>query len=183
MMKRGAMLVNMSRGGLVDIQALAAALGAGRLGGAALDVFPEEPGRSPADFRSELRGLPNVLLSPHIGGSTEQAQLAIAQYTPQRLVEYCRLGSSMGSLNLPNVRLTGSAPGSHRLLHIHRNSPGALAEINSVLARHDCNIIAQHLKTNDRLGYVISDIDTSCDAAMAAELAAGDGTIHFRVLS
>ena len=183
MMRPGAMLVNMSRGSLVDVEALAASLRAGHLGGAALDVFPDEPGSSPAQFRSPLQGMPNVLLSPHIGGSTEQAQRAIALYTPRRLVDYYRLGNSMGSVNLPNVRLGDSSPGSHRLLHIHRNSPGALATINSLFAKHQCNIVAQHLKTNEDLGYVISDIDKSCGDNIARELAQAGGTILFRVLS
>ena len=182
MMKDGAVLLNISRGMLIDVDALGAAIKRGKLAGAALDAFPDEPQKSPAAFNSPLRGLPNVLLTPHIGGSTEQAQHAIAEYVPQLLVDYLMTGSSVGSVNLPNVRL---APlrGTHRLLHIHRNEPGFLARINGIFADCDCNIAAQHLKTNDGLGYVISDIDRDCGKRLAERLAQDEGTVRFRVVS
>ena len=182
LMKQGALFLNLSRGSLVDIAALVKALRSRKLGGAALDVFPQEPKTSPAEFETPLRNLPNVILTPHVGGSTEEAQESIAQYVSRLLLEYMHTGSSLGSVNLPNVRLT-SIENTHRMLHIHKNVPGMLAAINHCLAAHGCNVLGQYLKTNETLGYVISDIDMSYKKSVIKELEAIEHTVRLRILS
>ena len=180
-MKPGALLLNLSRGHVVDVPALADALREGRIGGAGVDVFPEEPEAAGDAFASELQGLPNVILTPHIGGSTEEAQAAIGEFASARLLAFLDRGDTTFSVNLPNVQL-GEVRGAHRLLHIHRNQPGVLAAINSELARHGMNISAQHLKTNETVGYVITDVDARYDPQAVEALKALDGTLKFRVL-
>ncbi len=182
MMKKGSLLLNISRGMLVDTAALVAALAAEHLAGAAMDAFPDEPSKSLGSFKSPLRNLSNVLLTPHIGGSTEQAQQAIGEYVPDILIDYLSTGSSFGSVNLPNVRLT-PVRGTHRMLHIHKNVPGMLARINGIFAENNCNILAQHLKTNELLGYVISDIDKNYGKRLTERLAGAEGTLRFNVIS
>lgn len=181
-MQKGAFFMNLSRGSLVDITALAAAISSGKLGGAAIDAFPQEPKTSPHKFKSPLQGLPNVILTPHIGGNTEEAQQNIASYVPRLLLEYVDSGSTLGSVNFPNVRL---APlnDAHRMLHIHLNIPGMLAAINRVLADYNCNVLSQYLKTNDQLGYVISDINKTYKREVVSKLAAIEHTLRLRVLS
>lgn len=181
MMKDGAILINLSRGHIVDIAALTKALKTGKIGGAGLDVFPHEPKNNKEEFLSELRGLPNVILTPHIGGSTEEAQLNIATYVPDKLIEYVNTGSSYMSVNFPNIQLP-SLLSAHRLMHVHRNVPGILAKINSVLADNKVNIIGQYLKTNERIGYVITDVDKSYSDATIQDLKKIPDTIKFRVL-
>ena len=180
-MKPGALLLNLSRGHVVDIGALAQALGSGRVAGAAVDVFPEEPRTNDDPFDSPLRGLGNVILTPHIGGSTEEAQEAIAEFAAERLLGYLNRGDTTFSVNLPNVQLA-EVNGGHRLLHIHRNQAGVLAAINRILADAGLNILAQHLKTDERTGYVIVDVDQDYDRALLADLKAIPGALRFRIL-
>jgi D-3-phosphoglycerate dehydrogenase len=180
-MRPGAHLVNLSRGHVVDLEALARAIRSGHLGGAAIDVFPEEPLSNRDPFACELRGLPNVILTPHVGGSTAEAQQAIGTFVAARLVDYVNAGSTSGSVNVPNLQIAPT-PRAHRFLHLHRNRPGVLAQINSILARQKINILGQGLRTDDRTGYVITDVNRRYPEAVIAELRAVPGTIRFRVL-
>jgi D-3-phosphoglycerate dehydrogenase len=180
-MKPGALLLNLSRGHVVDVPALAEALRSGRIGGAGVDVFPEEPAANGEPFDSELRGLPNVILSPHVGGSTEEAQAAIAAFASERLLNFLHRGDTTFSVNLPNVQLS-EVKGAHRLLHIHRNRPGVLAAINRALAEHGLNILAQHLKTDEEVGYVITDVDHRYGPEALQALKAAPETLRFRVV-
>lgn len=180
-MKPGALLLNLSRGHVVDVGALAQAVGSGRVGGAALDVFPQEPRTNDDPFDSPLMGLPNVILTPHIGGSTEEAQEAIGEFAAERLLGYLNRGDTTFSVNLPNVQLSDVAE-AHRLLHIHRNQPGVLAELNSALASAGLNVLGQHLKTDERTGYVIVDVDRDYDPKALDALKAIPGTLRFRTL-
>ena len=180
-MKQGALLLNLSRGHVVDVGALAQALGSGRIGGAAIDVFPDEPSSNAEPFDSPLRGLKNVILTPHIGGSTEEAQEAIAGFAAERLLGYLNRGDTTFCVNLPNVQLA-EVTGAHRILHIHRNQPGVLAELNRALAASGLNILGQHLKTDERTGYVITDVDRDYDRAVLDALRGVAGTLRFRML-
>lgn len=168
-MKKGSILLNLSRGHVVDIDALAEALDEGRLRGAALDVYPEEPASKDAPFTSEMRGKKNVILTPHIGGSTEEAQLDIAEYVSSRLVAYAAYGISTGSVNLPELA-PEHGTGKTRLAHLHENVPGMLAAINRVLAECNLNVTAQHLATLESVGYVLTDVDGELDAATLEKL-------------
>ncbi|SHI84646.1 D-3-phosphoglycerate dehydrogenase [Arenibacter nanhaiticus] len=179
-MKDGAMLVNLSRGFIVDIEALVKALKSGKIAGAAIDVFPEEPG-SNGDFHTELQGLQNVILTPHIGGSTEEAQRDIADFVPNKIMDYINSGNTVDAVNFPNIRLPKQNT-SHRFLHIHKNVPGIMAKINKVLARYDMNITGQYLSTDNEVGYVISDLDKEYNKEVIKELKKIDNTIKFRVL-
>ncbi len=183
-MKPGAHLINASRGTVVDIEALAISLRDGHLGGAALDVFPHEPESNAQEFVSPLRGLDNVLLTPHIGGSTAEAQEAIGLEVAEKLLTYSNNGSTLSAVNFPEVALPGH-PGKHRLLHIHHNRPGMLSRVNEVFSGHRVNVAAQYLQTNPRIGYVVIDVDADPDAdtpGLRRELAALDGTIRARLL-
>ena len=180
-MRPGALLLNLSRGHVVDVGALAQALGSGRIGGAAIDVFPDEPATNADPFDSPLRGLANVILTPHIGGSTEEAQEAIAEFAAERLLAYLNRGDTTFCVNLPNVQLA-EVSGAHRILHIHRNQPGVLAELNRALAAAGLNILGQHLKTDERTGYVITDVDRDYDPAALKALRSVAGTLRFRML-
>jgi D-3-phosphoglycerate dehydrogenase len=180
LMKPGTLFLNNARGHVVDVPALAAALRSGHLGGAAVDVFPYEPKTNHESFENELRGLPNVLLTPHIGGSTAEAQRNIAEFVPERIMAYINTGNTQQSVNFPNIQLPTQQ--AHRLIHIHANVPGVLAKINNVLAAHHVNILGQYLKTNEHIGYVITDINREYDQDVIQALRAVEHTIKFRVL-
>lgn len=180
-MKDGSILINLSRGFVVDIPTLKANLESGKIRGAAIDVFPKEPKTNNDPFESELIGLPNLILTPHIGGSTQEAQQHIGNFVPSRILEYINAGCTEGAVNFPNLQLP-ELKDAHRLIHIHRNKPGIMSKINSVLANHDINIVGQYLKTNEQLGYVILDIDKEYSRDVLEDLKEIDGTIKFRVL-
>jgi D-3-phosphoglycerate dehydrogenase len=182
-MKPGAMLINASRGTVVDIEALAAALGSGQLSGAAIDVFPVEPKGNDDAFVSPLIGMDNVILTPHIGGSTLEAQDNIGIEVASKLVRYSDNGSTLSAVNFPEVSLPGH-PNSRRLLHIHRNVPGILSRINEIFSRHSINIDGQYLQTDPNVGYVVIDVSTSEELAVTLkdELAAIPDTLRARVL-
>ncbi len=179
--KPGAVFINASRGTVVEIEPLAAALRSGQLLGAAIDVFPVEPKSNKDVFESPLRGLDNVILTPHVGGSTMEAQANIGIEVAEKLVKYSDNGTSTSSVNFPEVALPAH-PGKHRLLHIHRNVPGVLAEINQVFAGNGINIASQFLQTNEAIGYVVIDIDAAHSDMALAKLAQVPGTIRSRVL-
>ncbi|MFP4207577.1 MAG: phosphoglycerate dehydrogenase [Wenzhouxiangella sp.] len=180
-MQPGAFLINAARGRIVDIPALAAALRDGHLGGAAIDVFPVEPKGNDEEFVSELRGMDNVLLTPHIGGSTEEAQENIALDVATKLVRYSDNGSTMGAVNFPEVSLPDHAS-ARRIMHIHRNEPGVLQAVNSVISRASINIAAQYLQTLPDVGYVVMDLETEDAPALVRELDAIPATIRTRFL-
>ncbi|MBN2354925.1 phosphoglycerate dehydrogenase [candidate division KSB1 bacterium] len=157
-MKKGAILINSSRGKVVVVEALRQAIDSGHISGAAIDVFPEEPGRPDEIFQSVLQGANNVILTPHIGGSTQEAQENIADYVSQKIINFAKSGSTLGALNFPEMDLA-RMPKTHRILHIHKNVPGVLAKINSVFARRNINVESQILQTKDQIGYLIVDVD------------------------
>lgn len=179
-MKDGAVLVNLARGFVVDIPALVAALKSKKLSGAAIDVYPSEP-RKNGEFETELRGLPNVILTPHVGGSTEEAQRDIADFVPSKIMAYINSGNTVDAVNFPNIRLPRQT-NAHRFLHIHKNVPGVMAEINKILAKYELNINGQYLSTDPKVGYVITDLDKEYNKQVIDELRAVEGTIKFRVL-
>ena len=180
-MKEGIILLNLGRGSVVDIHALKENIEKGKVRGASIDVFPYEPKSNQEEFQSELRGLPNVILSPHIGGSTQEAQENIADFVPHKIIEYVNTGSTFNSVNFPNVQLP-LLKDAHRLMHIHHNKPGVLAQISNVLARHQINVVGQYLKTSEVIGYVIIDIDKAYNEAVIKDLKSIEDTIRFRVL-
>ncbi len=180
-MKPGALLINASRGTVVEIDALAAALARGHLRGAAIDVFPHEPRSTDDEFVSPLRGLDQVILTPHIGGSTMEAQANIGIEVAAKLIRYSDNGTTTSSVNFPEVALP-EHPGKHRLLHIHANQPGVLSRINRILSDNDINIAAQYLQTNEAIGYVVIDLDARSSDLALAKLAEVPGTIRCRVL-
>ncbi len=179
-MRDGAMLINLSRGFVVDIGALSNALKTGKIAGAAVDVYPEEPG-SNGTFESELQGLPNVILTPHVGGSTEEAQRNIADFVPNKIMDYINSGNTVDAVNFPNIRLP-KQKNAHRFLHIHKNVPGIMAKINEVLAKFEMNISGQYLSTDSEVGYVITDLDKEYNKDVIKALKKVDHTIKFRVL-
>lgn len=180
-MKDGVIFLNLSRGHIVDIPALVKNIKSGKIKGAAVDVFPYEPVNNAEEFVNELRGLPNVILTPHIGGSTSEAQQNIANFVPNRIMEYINTGNTYQSVNFPNIQLP-ELNNAHRLIHIHANVPGVLANINNVLASNQVNILGQYLKTNEQIGYVITDIDKAYDKEVIEELKRVAHTIKFRIL-
>ncbi len=179
-MRDGSFLINLSRGFVVDIQALVTALKENKLAGAAIDVFPQEP-RKNGRFETELRGLSNVILTPHIGGSTEEAQRDIADFVPNKIMDYINSGNTVDAVNFPNIRLPRQT-NAHRFLHIHRNVPGIMAKINKVLAQYEMNITGQYLSTDAEVGYVITDLDKDYNKEVIRALKKVENTIKFRVL-
>ena len=180
-MKKGAILINASRGSVVDIDALAAALHNGHLAGAAIDVFPVEPRSNEDEFVSPLRQFDNCILTPHVGGSTMEAQENIGLEVSEKLVKYSDNGSSFTSVNFPEVALPAH-PGMHRLLHIHKNVPGVLSQINNIFSENGINIRSQFLQTNEEIGYVVTDIDVEYSKVALEKLNQVKGTIRCRVL-
>jgi D-3-phosphoglycerate dehydrogenase / 2-oxoglutarate reductase len=181
LMKQGAVLINASRGTVVDIDALAVALKARKLSGAAIDVFPEEPKGNNDEFISPLRGLDNVILTPHVGGSTMEAQENIGVEVTEKLIKYSDNGTTISSVNFPEVALPGH-PDAHRLLHVHANVPGVLSKINKIFSDNHINIASQYLQTNETVGYVVVDINSPYDEVALEQLKNIEGTIRCRVL-
>ncbi|MFT4553928.1 MAG: D-3-phosphoglycerate dehydrogenase [Chlamydiales bacterium] len=180
-MRDGAIFLNLSRGNVVDLDELAAHLKNGKLRGAAVDVYPEEPKGPGEEFSSKLQGLPNVILTPHIGGSTQEAQENIGGFVTSSILSYLHNGSSRASVNFPEVRLP-SMKHTHRLIHIHENVSGMLAQVSSILAAHEINIEGQYLKTNEKVGYVIIDTNSTLSPSLLDELRNIPHTIRVRSL-
>ncbi|HRP90677.1 MAG TPA: phosphoglycerate dehydrogenase [Edaphocola sp.] len=180
-MKDGVVFLNLSRGHVVDLKALSTAIKSGKVSGAAVDVFPYEPKDNNEKFESELCELENVILTPHVGGSTIEAQENIGRFVPSKFLEYINNGSTNGSVNFPEVQLP-LLKDSHRILHIHKNIPGVMSQINSIFAKYQININGQYLKTNERIGYVILDIEKDYKEELIRELKQVEGTIRFRIL-
>ncbi len=180
-MQKGSIFLNYSRGDVVDLDALRKHIENGTISGAAIDVFPEEPEKNGDEFSSDLQNLRNVILTPHIGGSTEEAQANIGLDVTAKLINYTELGTSNGSHTVPELNLPPQA-GTHRILHIHENIPGVLGEINSKLFEKGINILGQYLKTNDEIGYVILDIDTELSKEAFEILKKVRGTIKTRMV-
>ena len=180
-MKPGAMLINAARGQVIDIEALIAALHSGHVGGAAIDVFPVEPKGNREEFISPLRAFDNVILTPHIGGSTQEAQANIGLEVAEKLATYSDSGTTTSAVNFPQVALPAQS-GRHRLLHVHSNIPGVMTAINQILTEFKLNIAAQYLQTEGDVGYVVVDIDGEYSDAAIAALKSVTGTVRCRVL-
>lgn len=180
-MKPGSILINAARGTVLDIDALCDSLRCGHLLGAAVDVFPVEPRSNSEEFVSPLREFDNTILTPHIGGSTMEAQENIGLEVAEKLIRYSDNGSTIGSVNFPEVALPAH-PGNHRLLHIHKNVPGVLSSINAVFSEHEINICGQYLQTNAKVGYVVMDVDAEYSDLAFRQLQKIEGTINCRVL-
>ena len=180
-MKKGVVFLNLSRGFVVDVEALARHVKTARVRGAAVDVFPEEPESGKVPFSSSLQGLPNVVLTPHIGGSTEEAQAGIGDFVAERIVAYFATGSTVSSVNFPVYHPMGKTY-LHRFAHIHENIPGMLAQINDVFARRNVNISGQHLETRGTIGYAMIDVDGPCGTAILSDLESIPGTIRARLV-
>lgn len=180
-MKKGSILLNAARGTVVVIEALAEAITSGHLAGAAIDVFPVEPRANGEEFTSPLRGLDNVILTPHIGGSTQEAQANIGFEVAEKLVKYSDNGTSVSSVNFPEVALP-SHPGKHRILHIHKNIPGVMGAINKVFADNNINVYGQFLQTDDSVGYVVIDIAAEHSELALSKLQEVEGTMRCRIL-
>jgi len=180
-MKDGVIFINLSRGHIVNIGDLQTAIERKKVAGCAIDVFPKEPKSNKEPFESELKGLPNVILTPHIGGSTEEAQENIGEFVPSRIMDYINTGTTTNAVNFPTLQLP-QLQNAHRLIHIHHNVPGIIAKINQLFAEHEINIVGQYLKTNEAIGYVITDINKAYPKALIQGLKAIQHTIKFRVL-
>ena len=180
-MKPGACLLNASRGTVVQIDALAEAIKRGHIGGAAVDVYPEEPESNSDGFASPLRGLPNVILTPHIGGSTEEAQEAIGREVSAALIKYVNNGATTGAVNFPQIELP-VARDAHRILNVHRNVPGVLRDINRIVSDHEANILAQVLSTDPDIGYLIMDLEQDVSQEVKRGIAALPTSIKTRIL-
>lgn len=183
-MKDGAIFINAARGTVVDIDALCVALKSKKVAGAAIDVFPVEPRSNNDEFISPLREFDNVILTPHVGGSTMEAQESIGSEVAEKLAKYSDNGTSVTSVNFPEVSLPDHSDTKdvHRLLHIHHNIPGVLSNINTILSENNINISGQHLQTNDQVGYVVIDVDADCSGRALEKIKAVEGTVRCRRL-
>lgn len=179
--RKGAILINYARGEVVDLDALRKAITDGQIGGAAIDVFPWEPEKNGDRFQSPMQDLPNVILTPHIGGSTEEAQQNIGEDVSNKLFQYLEMGVTLGSHTVPPIHTTPQE-GTHRILHIHRNVPGVLSEINTRLSENRINILGQYLKTNDEIGYVVLDVDKKLSSRAFQLLKEVKETVKVRML-
>ena len=177
----GSIFLNLARGKVVDTNALRKCIDSGKIAGAGVDVYPTEPKSNDEAFANELAGARNTILTPHIGGSTMEAQEHIGNFVPKKIIQYINTGNTSGSVNLPNVQLPGFEE-SHRFLHIHENKPNMMATINNILGKYNINIEGQYLKTSETIGYVITDTNQVYNKAILNELASIVGTIRFRVL-
>jgi D-3-phosphoglycerate dehydrogenase len=182
MMKDGVIFLNLSRGNVVDVNALKNAVLKGKVGGAGVDVFPYEPKSADEPFESPLQGLPNVILTPHIAGSTEEAQRNIANYVSERLLKYLAQGETLGAVSLPDVYLPPIQKGM-RILHVHKNVPGIVASVSAIFAKHGVNIVGQNLKTRETVGYLVTDIADKVPDALLAEIREVPETIRLRVVN
>jgi D-3-phosphoglycerate dehydrogenase / 2-oxoglutarate reductase len=180
-MRPGACLLNASRGTVVEIDALADGISRGHIGGAAIDVYPDEPEGNSDAFVSQLRGLPNVILTPHIGGSTEEAQEAIGREVSAAIIKWINQGATTGSVNFPHVDLP-VMKGTHRILNIHKNVPGVLRDINKIVSDRNANIRAQHLSTDPEIGYLVMDLDQDVSVDVKKDIAALETSIRTRIL-
>lgn len=180
-MKDGVIFLNLARGFIVDIAALVKYIKSGKIRGAGIDVFPNEPKGRDDPFVTELAGLPNVILTPHIAGSTEEAQRNIAEFVSGKIIDFINTGNTYLSVNFPNINLSEQGR-AHRLLHLHKNMPGILSQINKILADNKINILGQYLKTDERVGYVITDVNKSYDKEVIDKLKKIEGTISLRLL-
>jgi D-3-phosphoglycerate dehydrogenase len=182
-MKDGVFLLNLSRGHVVNIEALARNLKSGKVSGAAVDVFPDEPKDGKEPFHTPLQGLPNVILTPHIGGSTEEAQEDIAEFVSTKLLDYVNTGNTFTSVNFPKINVPKTDDSHlHRLLHVHKNVPGVLSQINGIFAKNNVNVLSQYLRTNELIGYVIADVDKEYKESLFEDLQRVDHTIRVRIL-
>lgn len=181
-MKQHSIFVNLSRGHVVDLDALADNITSGKIIGAGLDVFPKEPKNNSEEFINKVRGLNNVILTPHIGGSTEEAQFNIGNFVPQRIIEYVNTGNTLHSVNFPNIQLPSWDQEAHRLIHFHENMPGIMAKINQIFAEYNINIVGQYLKTNEKTGYVITDIGSKYNQELLDALKNIPNTIKLRII-
>jgi D-3-phosphoglycerate dehydrogenase / 2-oxoglutarate reductase len=181
-MKQKSIFVNLSRGHVVDLDALAENMLSGKIIGAGLDVFPTEPKNNSEEFVNKVRGLSNVILTPHIGGSTEEAQFNIGNFVPQRIIEYVNTGNTLHSVNFPNIQLPSWDLEAHRLIHFHENMPGIMAKINQIFAEYNINIVGQYLKTNEKTGYVITDIGSKYNQELLDALKNIPNTIKLRII-
>lgn len=183
LMKDGVVILNLSRGHVVNLDALRKYLENGKVAGAAIDVFPEEPHDGRAPFVTPLQNLPNVLLTPHIGGSTEEAQQNIAEFVSNKLLEYIATGNTYTSVNFPKVNAPKATdPQSHRLMHVHQNVPGVLSQINGIFAKNNVNVLSQYLRTNELIGYVVADVDRQYNDSLFKDLQQVNHTIKVRMV-
>jgi D-3-phosphoglycerate dehydrogenase len=182
-MRDGVFLLNLSRGHVVNIEALARNLRNGKVAGAAVDVFPNEPKDGKEPFSSPLQGIPNVILTPHIGGSTEEAQENIAEFVSSKLLDYVNTGGTFTSVNFPKINVPkADDSNSHRLLHVHQNVPGVLSQINGIFAKNNVNVLSQYLRTNELIGYAIADVDREYKESLFDDLRKVGHTIRVRIL-
>lgn len=179
-MKQGAILINLSRGSVVDLQALHTSITNGKIAGAAIDVFPTEPEKTGDSFQHFLQNVPNVILTPHIGGSTEEAQFNVGIDVSNKLIQFIERGNSMGSHSIPGINVPMQK--TTRILHIHDNVPGVLSEINARLAARNINIVAQYLNTNELIGYVILDVEKGSSGEVLEQVQEVKNTIRTRIL-
>jgi D-3-phosphoglycerate dehydrogenase / 2-oxoglutarate reductase len=183
LMKDGAILLNLSRGYVVELDALAEYVRSGKIAGAAIDVFPEEPKEGGEPFVSPLQGLPNVILTPHIGGSTEEAQENIGEFVSNKLIDYLQSGSTFTSVNFPRINLPKADDAqTHRLLHVHKNVPGVLSQINGIFGKNNVNVVSQYLRTNELIGYAIADVDKEYKDSLFDDLQRVAHTIKVRIV-